>query len=748
MNVKFSVFQFLFFGFLFIYVGTSSAQNDTAGKTDPYQRNMEAVQINKAPVIDGKLDDPVWQTVEFQNNFFQREPKEGEPATEKTEVAIIYDKKNLYIGARCFDSEPEKIIATEMRRDAFLYKDDYFSIIFDTFHDFRNAFYFTTNPFGLRRDGTVSDEGKIQNSNWDGVWSCKTSIDNRGWFVEMAIPWQTLRFKEGGKTVWGANFVRRIQRKNEDDYWRLIPRDAGWFGRFRMSEAGKIYGFENLKMGGTFELKPFVTGGMQHDLFTDYKTDRTGDAGMDMKINLSSTLTADLTYNTDFAQVEADQERINLTRFSLFFPEKRDFFLEGAETFTFGQTGGHSFRPDAGAIQLFYSRRIGLESGRFVPIIGGGRLNGKVGKYTLGVLSLQTEKTSIDGDDPTIVPNTNFSVFRLKRNLFSRSSAGIMLLNKRQSDGSYNRSFGFDSNFPVSNRFTLFLNSAGTLSSGETNHNNFAGNTGFNYESDLWKFSANLLDIQKDFNPEMGFIRRTDIRRTQAKASYSPRPSFSKAIRQFEFGLNGEYQTNHQNFMLNRRINGEFSIRFENSSRLGINLTSEYDYLDYNWEVRDGFIIPIRGYTNNEVRIRYNTNRSHAVSVRMNLNVGEYYTGNRVGGTISTDILAFKRLTANIMFNYNKVSLPEGHFNTVATSARIIYSFNPDFYIKAYLQYYDDKLLLGGKARYSENIILRYHYRPGSDFYLVLNQENLFGHGEDILNNRTIMAKMTFFLRK
>ncbi|HDL19114.1 MAG TPA: hypothetical protein ENH29_08670, partial [Bacteroidetes bacterium] len=534
MNMKSSLSQFLFFAFLFIYVGSGSAQDGAAGKTDPFQREMEAVQISKAPVIDGKLDDPVWQSVSFQNNFFQREPKEGEPATEKTEVAIIYDKNNLYIGARCFDSEPEKIIATEMRRDAFLYKDDYFSIIFDTFHDFRNAFYFTTNPFGLRRDGTISDEGKIQNSNWDGVWSCKTSIDNRGWFVEMAIPWQTLRFKEGSKTVWGANFVRRIQRKNEDDYWRLIPRDAGWFGRFRMSEAGIIYGFENLKMGGTFEFKPFTSGGIQHDNYTDFKTKKTGDAGLDMKINLTSTLTADLTYNTDFAQVESDQERINLTRFSLFFPEKREFFLEGAEIFTFGQTGGHSFRPDAGAIQLFYSRRIGLESGQLLPIIGGGRLNGKVGKYTLGVLSLQTEKTTIGGYNPGTVPNTNFNVFRLKRNFFSRSSAGIMLLNKRQSNGSYNRSFGFDSNFPVSNRFSFFLNSAGTFSSGETNRNNFAGNTGFNYESDLWKYSANILDIQKDFNPEMGFIRRTDIRRTQGKASYSPRPSFSKAIRQFE----------------------------------------------------------------------------------------------------------------------------------------------------------------------------------------------------------------------
>ncbi|MCP4724784.1 MAG: carbohydrate binding family 9 domain-containing protein, partial [bacterium] len=248
-------------------------------------KSMTAVKITESPKIDGKLDDAVWDQAVFSGEFIQREPVEGEPATEITEVAMIYDDKNLYVAARCFDSEPDKIIATEMRRDERMWNDDNFEVIIDTFNDKRNAFYFTTNPLAMRRDGKVSDEGRIENSDWDGVWMCKVSRDERGWFVEMAIPWQTLRFKEGDNIKWGANFVRKIQRKNEDDYWRLIPRYAGRNGRFRMSEAGEVSGFEGLKMGGKYELKPFLRGGIQKDSGNDLKTEKIGDSGLDLKVN-------------------------------------------------------------------------------------------------------------------------------------------------------------------------------------------------------------------------------------------------------------------------------------------------------------------------------------------------------------------------------------------------------------------------------------------------------------------------------
>jgi len=753
--------SFLFLNIVIVLLITNTllfAQSSNGGESNPNHRILDAIQISESPKIDGKLDDSIWQQVTFQKDFLQREPSEGEPSSEKTEIAIIYDKKNIYIGARCFDSEPDKITATEMRRDAMLWRDDYFSVIFDTFHDHRNAVYFTTNPLGSRRDGTVGDEGKIQNSNWNGVWSCKTSIDENGWFVEMSIPWQTLRFKEGEKTTWGANFVRRIQRKNEDNYWRLVPRYGGHSGQYRMSEAGEIQGFQNLKAGGRFELKPFTTNGAQRDESTNFKTETITDFGADLKVNLTANMTADFTYNTDFAQVEADQERVNLTRFSMFFPEKREFFLEGAETFTFGQSGGGGMRRESGALQLFHSRTIGIASGEQVPILGGARLNGKTGKYTIGLLSLQADDIKIESDDedeePEYVPATNFSIVRIKRNLFTRSSAGVMLLNKQEKDGSFNRSFGFDSNYPVNDNLTFYAVGAGSYSStdeGEDvdpNKDNFAGNAGFNWQSDLWQFGSSYLDIQDEFNPAMGFIRRTDIRKAKGNIKYSPRPKRFKAIRQFQYGIKGEYQTDHQNNLLNRKFAGEFDISFENSARLGFDIEQEHEYLSYDWEVRDGFLIPEATYTNTEFRMMYFSNRTRKIGGWFNANTGKYFTGTRTGGGINMDIKAHYKFTANVSVNHNLVKLPEGKFTTTTLSTRLIYSLSPDFYVKAYLQWYDDKLLFDGKSRFSGNIILRYIYRPGSDFYLVLNQENLFGSGDDVLRNRTVMFKMNYFLRK
>ncbi|MFC1561527.1 DUF5916 domain-containing protein [candidate division KSB1 bacterium] len=733
----------------------ASAQHEDHSGGSPYHRNMNAVRMADAPKIDGILDDPVWQKVEFQSDFLQREPNEGEPATEITEFALIFDENNLYIGVRCYDSEPDRIVATEMRRDERLWNDDYFTITFDTYHDRRNAFYFTTNPNGMRRDGTISDEGRIDNSDWNGIWNCKTSVDDRGWFVEMIIPWQTLRFKEGNDLVWGANFMRRIQRKNEDDYWRLVPRYAGRFGYFRMSEAGDIFGFDNLKMGGKYEFRPFVTGGMQDDEQTGNVQETLKDAGMDFKWNVTSTMTADFTYNTDFAQVEADQEQVNLTRFSLYFPEKRGFFLEGAETFRFGQTGRFQpWRPQADNIQLFYSRRIGIEERSKIPLLGGARLNGRVGKYTVGLLSINSERQQIEVDDePEMVPETNYSVFRLKRDLFTRSSVGVIFLNKQQNGGFYNRSLGFDSNFPVNENLSFYAAAAGTYSpdaAGEPSRkkNNFAGNAGFAWQSDLWEYGASFLDIEEQFNPEMGFILREDIKRTEVNLRYKPRPSAWESVRQIEMGITGQYQTDHRNFVLNRKMEGEFEFNLESTARISFDIVQEYEYLDEDWEVRDGYVIPVDGYNNSEYRLRYGGNSARPVSGSVNASGGNYFTGTKKGGGLELDIKLFNRFISNLIFNYDQIELPQGNFHTTTIANRISYSFSPDVFVKAFLQMYDDKLENDGKNRLSGNIIFRYIYKPGNDFFLVLNQENLVGPGHDIIQNRTILAKINYLLRK
>jgi len=724
-----------------------------------WHREYNVEKIEHSPKIDGKLDDQVWQNAQFSGDFLQREPVEGEPATEKTEIAITYDDDNLYIAAKCYDSNPSRIIATEMRRDQYLWDDDYFEIIIDTFDDKRSSFYFNTNALGVRIDGKVNDEGKNNNRNWNGVWHCKSSINEEGWQTEIAIPWQTLRFKEGDGVEWNANFIRMIKRKNESDYWRLVSRNYGRNGKFRMSEGGRIRGFRGLKMGGKYEFVPYFSGGIERDDNTSNELESLGEVGLDVKWNMSSTMTADFTYNTDFAQVEADQEKVNLTRFSLYFPEKRGFFLEGAENFNFGQGGG-GYRPSASSLQLFYSRRIGIYDGYQVPITAGSRIQGKTGKYTVGVMSIQTDRTILPQDDDDdededaveIAPETNFSVVRVKRDVFARSSIGLMLLNKQQSID-YNRTVGFDSYFPITDNFSFFVVGAGVFSAIDDDdpgakRRHFAGNTGFNYDSDLWDFNLKYLDIEDNFNPEMGFIRRTDIKKSSGGITFSPRPKRWKSIRQFEFQVNGEYQNDHDNLLLNRKVAGEFQIRFENGANFQIRAEREYEFLSYDWEVRDNYVIPIGGYTSTTGRITMRTERTNALSGSLTLSGGGYYTGNKYSGRASMDLKLFNRFRGNLEYNYNWVDLPVGEFHTNAASTRLSYSFNPDLYIKAYVQLLDDKLNNDGQYVVSTNILFHYIYKPGSNFYLVFNEGRSVGAGNEIIENRTLMTKFTYFFRK
>lgn len=713
------------------------------------RRSMTAVRITNSPRIDGRLDDPAWLQAEFQGDFLSREPF-GQPASEKTEVAILYDDENLYIGARCFDSEPDKIRATEMRRDGTLSKDDYFDLFFDTFYDKRNAFSFTTNPLGLRLDGTITEDGKF-NREWDGVWDCKTSIDDKGWYVEIAIPWQTLRFPEDPEQTWGLTVVRSIKRKNEDTYWRLIPLYAGRLGQFRISEAGILTGLKDLKQGGNLEIKPFVTGGIQRDITAK---DELWDFGIDLKKSITSTLTADFTYNTDFAQVEADREQVNLTRFSLSFPEKREFFLEGAETFRFSK------------IRLFYSRRIGISSGNFVPILAGARLQGKIGKKTtLGVMSIQTEKTNTGQGTSSTVPQTNFSVFRLKRDVFSRSSIGVIFLNKQEIDGSYNRSIGFDSDFKINEKFSLFVVGAGTFSPDEQGElsrqrNNFAGTFGINWQSDLWQYNVSFLDIEDSFNPEMGFVRRTGLKRTEGRITYSPRPERWKSIRKLNFTTSGSYQTNMRNRVLNKQSGALFAINFENTSSFRITIDRDFEFLDFSWRIRDGFVIPRNEYTSMRYRVSYNIGTTRRIGGSVNINGGDFWTGTSKGAGLSGNFNASTHLLISLNYTYNKIDLPRkivdnviypgGEFHANTLTSRVTYSFNPDFFIKAYLQWFSDKLnpSLDGKDRLSGNVLLRYTYSPASDLYLVVDQQSLVGPGNTITQNRTVLAKLTYFFRK
>ncbi|MFC1492321.1 DUF5916 domain-containing protein [candidate division KSB1 bacterium] len=734
---------------LAIVSSTLSAQAGRGSdKPSPGDREYTVKKVTGSPRIDGRLDDDVWKAAQFDAGFLQREPVEGAEPSERTEFAMIYDDDNLYIGIRCFDSDPDAIRATEMRRDQPLDDDDCLEIILDTFDDKRSAFYFATNALGVRIDGKMNDEGKNINNNWDGVWLCRSLIDDDGWNVEIAIPLQTLRFREGSNAVWNANIVRQIRRKNEFVYWSLVSQDYGPNGKFVMSEAGRIKGFDSLKMGGRYEFVPYATGGIENDRITDFDTESLTETGLDLKWNMTSNLTADFTLNTDFAQVEADQEMVNLERFSLYFPEKRGFFLEGAENFNFGHLTHRGFSE----IHLFHSRSIGIENGYQVPVIGGARVQGKADKYSIGFLSMQTENTTLLDDEGTFVPKTNYSAVRIRRDVLSRSTIGVMLLNK-QNTSSTNRSFGIDSYFPLTDHFSITAEAAGTYTDREgvkiSNGDNYTGHFELMYDSDLWDFSLSYLDIAEDFSADMGYIPRKDLRRSQYLIQYSPRPERFKAIRQIEYNFHGYYMTDHTSRMIDRHIDGKLAVNFENGAHFEFSTETNFEYLYNEWDIRPGITIRQGGHSMLEYEFIYRTSRKDAMYGEVAWKTTSYYNSGRFNSIKSKfEFKAFNRLRGSIDYEFNSVDLPNDDFHTNTLGTRLSYSFNPDLYLKAYLQLLDDKLLLDRRDRVTSNILFHYIYKPGSDFYVVFNEIRMVGANNEVIDNRVLMTKFTYFFRK
>jgi hypothetical protein len=723
------------------------------------KRAITAVRTVIPLNIDGVFDEPAWQNTLFQGDFTQREPKEGAPSTEKTEVGFLYDEENLYIGIKCYDSEPEKIIAREMRRDAIVDDDDYFEIVLDTYHDHRTAYYFITNAHGSKREAKLANEGRDYNPAWDAVWSCKAKITSEGWFVEMAIPWKTLKFEERGSPSWGFNCARMIRRKNEHVYWQLIPRDYGQHvGLFRLSEAGSLLGIADVRMGGNLELMPYFLGGVENDLNTDFATERVTDIGLDAQIALTANLALDLTLNTDFAQVEADQELVNLTRFSLYYPEKREFFLEGAEVFAFGGGGSGPWRFGDSDMDLYYSRRIGLVDGHEARILGGAKMVGKAGKYQVGLMNILTDDVTFqEGDISTTVNGANFTVARFQRDILRRATIGMMFINKEVLNSTYyNRSLGVDGNIPLSLNFTMSGYLAATFGPEKTddgeiidqNKHNLAGKLSLNYNSDLWRASLSHQDIGARFNPEVGFLRRTDFRLSSASIEYAPRPKNSSVIRQFEYQLEGSYRSDHGNQMLDNEIEASFSIKFQNSAELRFEVERQGEFIDYDWEVREGIIVPKGTYTGFRYSLNAESDKGRAIAGTLDLDYGYYYDGRQASLGLTGTITRIRRVRMELDYRHNDIRLPDGKFRTNTLGLRMFYFFSTNLYVKAYLQWNDDKHFNEGRERIVSDVLLRWLYKPACNFYVVYNDARLVGPGNTEIINRTLMLKVTYFWRK
>lgn len=663
----------------------------------------KASYTKEAISVDGILNEKAWLSAEQITDFTQRELHEGEKPSEKTLVKLLYDTDNLYVGVWCYDSSPNEIIAAGLIRDFSYGVDDNFEIIFDTYLDKRNGFLFVTNPNGARYDALVADEGNGINSNWNGLWDVRTSITTEGWFAEIIIPFSTLRFENKETQVWGVNFERNIRRKREQLLW------TGWIRNYnlaKLSQAGELHGIENIKRETLIELKPFGITGIQKG-FEPYGQENTTNTkvGLDAKYSLTSSLTLDATINTDFAQVEADQERINLSRFPLFFPEKREFFIEGSGIFDiqFGET-----------IYPFYSRRIGLNSARqLVPILGGLRLVGTEGNSNIGFLTMQTAEKYGE-------PTTNYTVARIKQNVFESSYVGVMATNK-QSTFLYNRFLGVDGLWTNSKIFgsnTLIISGVfGATFSPDQKSNNYAYRFYIDYPNNLIDHFIGITSAQENFNPEMGFLGRKAFNKFSWLFRWQPRPNIP-GFQYLQFKpFEVDYYYNNDGVIQSLYYEGRpLGFSTESGEVFEFNIQRTADRLDEDFNIFNGTIIPSGLYWWTNFEIQFETNSSRPISGALYYKWGNFYNGKRDVLSLELVNKLNRHLQISTDYTRNYISLPNGSFTTHEISSKIIYNFSTTLSSSLYAQWNNEDNEL--------NFNFRIHWIPslGSEVYFVYNE--------------------------
>lgn len=723
--------------FGFALVGPLAAQESPgAGVSDP--PSAVASPVTEAINVDGRLNEVVWSQAQILTDFVQREPVEGSPVSERTEVRLAYDAEAIYVAAWMFERDPTSVVFGQTLRDASLNDADAFVLILDTYLDRQNGFVFATTPAGIEYDGQVSNEGQGGgggggrqqrgtsagfNLNWDGSWEVATTTDGEGWYAEMRIPFSTLRYGSGGEQTWGLNFERRIRRNNEQSVWAPIPRQ---FNLYRLSMAGTLTLAAPSKR--IFTVSPYVLG----DGFKDYEVaipdaDFGGQLGGDAKIGINQSLTLDLTVNTDFAQAEVDDQQVNLTRFSLFFPEKRAFFLENASTFAVGS--GRS-------AELFFSRRIGLASGVEVPIRAGGRLTGKVGDFQIGVLNIQTgAASSIDSDtglDEQIAPANNFGVVRTYREFGNRTQLGgifVSRLNTSDSDD-YNLTYGLDGRLGIGQDLTLdgWVGLTDTpLSEGESagtgfNSGEYGFSSGARYVTRDWQVSAGYRQIGDSFNPEVGFLNRRAYRHVNARILRHIRTDGVAWFREFRPHVSYNQFFSLDGFSESYLVHIDNHFAFENGAFFqlpGFNFTGEG--LEEPFEIREGIVIPAGSYNNIDWEFRANTNRSAPLSISGGWGLGGFYSGTRFGPQATVVYRYQDRFSATLRANYFDVRLDEGNFTTAVYGLNGSYSFTPRLYLQANLQYNDDT------EDFGTNVRLGWLDTAGTGLFIVFNDTEHFG---------------------
>ena len=664
---------------------------------------LTATPVQQAPTLDGDvLGDPVWQQAAPSSAFWQEQPDEGQPSSERTDVRVVFTGDTLYLGVVCHDRAPDGIIVSDARRDSPLDNTDSFQIIIDTYRDGLTGFVFGTNPAGIEYDGQVTNEGQGGgglgggqrqqagsgsgfNLNWDGSWEVRSRITEIGWTAEFAIPFRTLRFPSGASQTWSVNFQRNIRRRNERAYWAPIPRQ---YNLYRLSLAGALTGVQTPHVRN-LKVTPFALGTVLQSGVRPAGRDVDGDAGVDLKYSVTPSLVLDATVNTDFAQVEIDDQQVNLDRFDLFFPEKRPFFLENAGFFTVGNPG---------EVDLFFSRRIGIgPSGEAIAINGGGRLSGKAGKYNVGLLNMQTDDVRLlnppEGMPEARLAGSNFSVVRVSRDLPNRSSIGGIFINRAGTgpfarDRDYNRTYSLDGKVGVRQHTVLSSFLARTETPG-VRDDDYAYNLRTRTSVPRFDLEFGYQEVGERFNPEVGFLSRRGYRKPDARLMTRWRPRDVLQLQELRPHTSYRAYYGFDDLLESMQWHIDNHWQFRNSYEVhtGVNITEEG--LRKPFEIYPGLFVPAGSYRHAETQLVFMTNQGAPVSLNMETRIGGFFGGHRVSWNPTVRMRAGETLTAEVAYQRNDVDLPWGDFTTNLLRTRLSYSFNTRAFVQGLVQYND-----------------------------------------------------------
>ena len=660
------------------------AQNGALSERPVTQANP----LQKEPTIDGEvLNDPVWATIKPFGDLKQLQPYSGQPASEKTDIRIGYTSTTFYLSVVCYDAKPKELVVSDSRRDAPLDKTDAFMFILDTYHDSQNGFVFGTNPAAVEYDAQVDNEGQGNfsnarqqggvvggfNLNWDASWTVKTLTGDFGWSAEFAIPLRTLRFATGKDVVWGINFQRNIRKSNEIAYWAPMPIQ---FDLKRLSLAGTLRGL-NLQTPGNLKLIPYVLGQASKDYTTTPPTTKvTPEIGGDVKFSVTPSITLDLTYNTDFAQVEVDEQQVNLDRFNLFFPEKRPFFLENAGLFSVGS---------AGEVDLFFSRRIGIgTNGTLVPIIGGARLSGKAKNTNLGILSMFT-----DNVEKAKIQKNNFTVARVNQQFGTRSSLGGLFVNRKgmgDIKDDYNSTFALDGKIGLGKKAQLSGYVAKTNTPGiSKNDHSFRFQS--QYEWNGWNMNAAYTEVGEGFNPEVGFLQRTAFRKPEVLILKRIRPKGKSVLLELRPHVSWRSYWDFKGQLVTSFLHIDNHWEFKNGieTHTGINFTTEGVYKPF--EISKGVTVPVGMYDHSEAQIVFFTNQSKPVFISTRHVIGGFFGGKRFNNSVTVGVRFGDKFNSQFILDRNDINLPYGDFKTNIIRTRLSYSFTPRIYVQSLVQY-------------------------------------------------------------